>query len=180
MQASTKIGFHFWVGLILIIFPVTLSAGELRGNFGASFTSAGVPLAGYSADLGYRSEGLDLWLVDFDGAETNLVYHSLSNLEASASNPALSFKAYEINYFLLKDLGGLMVGPGFGYGVAETSNTPAAGQTTSSSTFFTAKDIHYGVLAVKASKTWGNIGCDFLVSSFGGLIGGSLLCGLSL
>jgi len=159
-------------------------AGEFRANLGTSFTTTNTPLAGISAAGGYRAGKVDLWLIEFDAAETSLTYHSLKNSSSfgskkSSTEPTLTFKGYEIGYSLLKEFGGFYIGPGIGYGIAETTNVPEAGQETSSSTFFTATDVHYGVLTGKVSKRWGAVGCDMVVSSFGGLIGGSLLCGLN-
>ncbi|MDT8446555.1 MAG: hypothetical protein RRB13_06610 [bacterium] len=164
---------------LLISFGSAAQAGNLKLQGGATVTTQVLPLAGFSAALGYEADGFFGF-----GQEVTLFYHNLTgqgNLSEGAvsSDVQVDFNSWEIGYFMPYNLGRYTVGPGIGYGVAST--TEKLSNNTDGldpSPFLTGNDIHYGVVSLRASMAWGSIVCDGIGGSFGGLIGGSLLCGV--
>jgi len=165
----------------MLLSASSVQAGSLKASGGVTVTSQDLPLAGVSLAGGYKTEGPNLWVTNVDNQEFTLFYHSLSgtgntSLQGITGTSTVTFNAWEMGYFLTWNLGNYAVGPGLSYGVAET--TDSNGVTNDSSAFMTATDVHYGAAHLRIEKTIFSINCDADLSSFGGLIGGSLLCGI--
>ncbi|MDT8445306.1 MAG: hypothetical protein RRB13_00250 [bacterium] len=171
---------------LLLTWSSPVQAGDIKLQAGTGVTTQIMPLFGLDLIASYKTEGLDLGLIGFDNQETSFTYHNLSgsgNLSDRGLTAAVTVQliAYEFSYFLEKDIGGFSFGPGIGYGFAEmTEDLQVSGgnQLGDPSPFYTAKDIHYGALLLRGSMSWDLVTCDGIVNSWGGLIGGSLVCGL--
>ncbi|OGG93736.1 MAG: hypothetical protein A2527_11480 [Candidatus Lambdaproteobacteria bacterium RIFOXYD2_FULL_50_16] len=168
------------LGLLALILAPNLQAGDFKAMGGLTFTTQSIPLMGYSAASGYKTDGLDLWIGQPFSQEVDLVYHNLSgkdttSLSGNSGESQIGLTSWELNYFILTGLLGFEFGPGIGYGV---SSTTESNNGTDSSPFLTGTDIHYGVLLLRLGMSFSLFTCDANLSSFGGLIGGSLLCGI--
>jgi len=185
---------YFWkrlwfIGLSALVFLASSSlsfAGDIKLLAGAGITTQILPLAGASAALSSQSDDTSLFFLPAFKSETALTYYNLSGTgqltrDGVTGTVGVTLVAYELDYFATVDIAGLRIGPGVGYGVATTTeglSISGGNQLGDPSPFFSANDIHYGVLMLKVSKSWSFITCDGIGSSFGGLIGGSLLCGV--
>lgn len=174
------------IALVLLSFPSQLLAGDVKLQAGVGLTTQIMPLAGLDVVTSYQTDGFDLWVLGFDKQEYSFTYHNLAgngtlSSDGLSANVSVSLIAYEISYFALWEMGPFTLGPGIAYGIAEmTEDLSVAGgnELGDPSPFYTAKDIHYGSLMGKVSTNWDLITCDGIINSWGGLIGGSLVCGI--
>ena len=182
-----KIPTLFFIFLVVsAVSPDRSSAGTIKLMGGVGFTTQILPLAGFDAVISHEGEKSSFLFLPAYKSELSLVYHNFSgsgqvSQGGVSGTTSVTFVAYELNYFMNFDINGMSVGPGIGYGVASTTDgsAPSSGSPLGDpSPFYTANDIHYGVLLLKASKRWSSIGCDMIANSFGGLIGGGLVCGI--
>ncbi|MDX2470184.1 MAG: hypothetical protein QNL04_06360 [SAR324 cluster bacterium] len=167
------------LGVTLVFASPNLIAGEVRVLGGTTISTQSIPLYGVTGMISHQSgEGSDI------RRETTLYYHQMQGTKSMSKNGVtgdvtVDFKAIELDYFLMLPdfLGFSAFGPGIGYGIAETVETQNS--TTDLSPFFTAGDIHYGVLLLKGQmNVLKSLTCDVTLNSFGGLIAGEFLCGL--
>ncbi|MFH2129993.1 MAG: hypothetical protein ABIK68_06435 [bacterium] len=173
-----------WIAFVLLLAtPVVASDFAVQGGLGISTQ---VPmLFGYAVSFNLRGESQgQSWFTD-----TQLVYHQLNSVtdaESGNAKASISFRSLELNWFLLLNVANrsssfFFWGPGIGYGIAEIDENVSYegnGVEKDPSYFFTANDIHYGTLLLKLGYSWNNKTCEGRLSSFGGLIGGTLLCGI--
>lgn len=163
-----------------------LFAGDVKFQVGAGVTTQIVPLAGLDVILGYKADESSLPLLPDHRSEFAITYHNLTgngqvSNEGTSGVTSVTFVAYEFDYFMNFGSGDFSVGPGVGYGIAETVDSSAASggsQLGDPSPFLTANDIHYGTLLLRVSQKWSAVACDGIANSFGGLIGGSIVCGI--
>ncbi|NQU65634.1 MAG: hypothetical protein HQ517_15310 [SAR324 cluster bacterium] len=176
----------FFVGMMLLfLFPMPNFAMDHVIQGGMGITTQAPTLFGYAVSLNLRGNSQkNSWFSD-----TQLIYHRLQSLpgaEEEKVSATITFESVELNWFLLfpgtKGNGmRFFWGPGIGYGVAEIRedvNSNGRQVKEDPSTFFTANDIHYGTLLLKLGLSWNNKTCEGRLSSFGGLIGGTVLCGI--
>ncbi len=164
--------------LILFSFQAkNLRAGEAKVLGGVSLTSQGIPMLGLSVMGGYQADLF--WGMQ---QETTIYLHTLTGSALKTKNGAsgtvtVGMRSVEADWFaLFTDVWGLDgIGPGIGYGIAETTETQTG--SLDLTPFFTAKDVHYGVLLFKLQEQFGPFACEATANSFGGLIGGGVLCG---
>ena len=171
-----------WIGLVL--FGSGLYASQYVFSVGTTLTLKNVPLIGISGSVAILSEPNDRTIYEYQ-----LLSHVLRGIVFNApggdgfeSGVLIEMETYEFGFYHLFLEDNYYWGPGVGYGIAQTREVNQAesriGQQDPSP-FFSAKDIHYGVLLLKIGKTFGKYICELNVSSFGGLIGGSALCGIT-
>lgn len=166
------------LGISLLFTSSTLFAGEIRALGGSIISTQSIPMLGFTGMVSHQSgEGSDL------RRELSLYYHQMQGTKSMSKNGSsgdvtVDFKAIELDYFLMLPdfLGFTALGPGIGYGIAETVETSTS--TTDLSPFFTGNDIHYGVLLLKGQMNiLKSLTCEATFNSFGGLIAGEFLCG---
>lgn len=144
---------------------------------GLTFTALGIPMFGVSAVVAYHSP---MSLIPFiDSQEATFYYHNLSgskNIKKNdlEGNVSVSWQSIEIDYWLLSDLGDWKFGPGIGYGIGELNENT---DNPSLSPYYTATDVHYGILALKGVTNIYGLDCEATLNSYGGLISGGFLCG---
>lgn len=180
-----RAGFTGFFTFFLFMLSGPAAALELAVQGGLGFTTQSPALFGLAASINARGDSkTGSWFSD-----TQLIYHRLRNtsiIAEESESVTIALDSFELNWFLLlplKNQGDLNFfgGPGIGYGVAEVeenNNSDDDSTDEDASRFFTAKDIHYGTLLLKFGINWGNKTCEGRISSFGGLIGGTVLCGI--
>jgi len=169
-----------------LFFGTSLFAGDFKVQAGAGITTQILPLAGFDLISGYKADESSLPFLPDHRSEFSFTYHNLSgngqvSSTGNSGTTSVTFIGYELDYFMNFKFGNLSIGPGIGYGVAETtdsSTTTGGNNLGDPSPFFTANDIHYGTLMLRVSKQWSGVSCDGIGNSFGGLIGGSIVCGV--
>ncbi|MDX2469262.1 MAG: hypothetical protein QNL04_01660 [SAR324 cluster bacterium] len=168
------------LGIFFLTVPLVAQAGDLKLKAGVSQTLLVLPLSGTSIMGGYATDGLLFWDVSKNQQEVTLTKHSLSGSGETTylgvtGNTSVTFDAWELGYFVTWKFGEYEIGPGISYGVAETTETENT--TGDPSPFFTATDIHYGTGLIRISTSILGLNCDANFGTFGGLLGGSFLCG---
>ena len=165
----------------------SVTAADYLAQGGLGFTTQSPALFGFALSLNRRGDSKNgSWFSD-----TQLLYHQLNSVssgggEDGGTTASVSLQSWELNWFFLLPISGkgslhYFGGAGIGYGIAKTKeNVSSQGAVKDDPTkFFSADDIHYGTLLLKIGMNWNNKSCEGRISSFGGLIGGTLLCGLS-
>jgi len=170
------------IAFFLLGINPSVQAGEMRGTAGIALTTQVIPLYGLGFMGTYQTD-LPFELLPDYRQEVSLAIYSLSGSGAISKGDFsdtvnVTWKSLEVDWFLLRPdtLGLDYFGPGIGYGIGEMTESDST--EVDLSPFYTAKDVHFGVLMVKGVKTFDKIVCEGLVSSFGGLIGGGVLCGV--
>jgi len=176
----------YFLGILLLlpgVNPVLAADYALQGGLGFSIQEP--MLLGFAVSLNRRGESeKGSWFSD-----TQLVYHlmrSVSDSSEANASASITLTSYELNWFFLLPVklqsgSRFFWGPGIGYGIAEVDEDVSyegRGAEADPSPFFSAYDIHYGTLALKFGFNWNNKTCEGRLSSFGGLIGGTVLCGI--
>lgn len=182
--AKSRVRILFMVALFLGIAHPT-HALEFAVQGGAGFTTQSPALIGLAVSANLRGDSHpDSWFSD-----TQLIYHwlrTITNAEEDGTSATITFRSLELNWFYLLPIETqgprhYFWGPGIGYGVAEVQED-ISGESSSSgkdpTRFFSADDIHYGTLLLKFGFNWSNKTCEGRLSSFGGLIGGTVICGI--
>jgi hypothetical protein len=164
---------------VSFMIPAPSAQAEVGILAGGGLTTADIPLFGVTAQAYYQSpfflggmeDQIVLQIHNYSGTSSKTV----SGITGTVS---VTFSAYELNWYFLKKglLGFDALGPGIGYGWAETVETQDAGVDLSP--FMTANDIHYGSLMLKGQEEVFSFKCEGIASSFGGLIGVEFLCGI--
>ena len=99
-----------------------------------------------------------------------------------SADVSVILKNFELNWFVLYEtVDQWYIGPGVGYGflfVYEDVETDGGNRLGDPSPLFDSENIHIGSLMVKAARSWERVHCEGRLSSFGGLIGGGVLCGI--
>lgn len=171
----------------LLLSGSMLQAEGFSAKGGAAFTTETLPLHGLAFSANYQTTPWPILGGLF--TDTEVVYHNLQgsgefkDSEGRSANVTVHFKSYELDWYLL--LGkekGFFWGPGIGYGLAETQedvNPNESAVVGDPTPFFNHSNIHYGTLILKIGHRWDQAICEGRLSSFGGLIGGSMLCGIT-
>ncbi|MDH5559613.1 MAG: hypothetical protein OEY59_02005 [Deltaproteobacteria bacterium] len=185
---SAKGIFKLALGAILMLSAnlfgaVSTQAGEFSLMGGYGFTSLTVPTNGLSGVAGYRTDMQGGWFfTDYQLVAYNLVGKATVAKDVKV-DCLVKMKSYEMNYTVLFGKSdSLSFGPGIGYGVAivtEDVNSVDGGRRGDSCPFFANSDLHFGNLYLKIAKRFDSYLCEGRLSSFGGLIGGGVVCGIT-
>jgi hypothetical protein len=186
LLTSEKSNVRPWLVVILFLWITHPTiAREFAVQGGAGFTTQSPALFGLAVSANLRGDSNpDSWFSD-----TQLVYHWLrttSIAEDDDTSATITFRSLELNWFYLLPIESqgarhFFWGPGIGYGVAEVQEDISSESSNSGkdpTRFFSADDIHYGTLLLKFGFNWSNKTCEGRLSSFGGLIGGTVICGI--
>ncbi|MCP4298400.1 MAG: hypothetical protein GY786_22675 [Proteobacteria bacterium] len=164
---------------IPLLFSEKIKASEFKLMAGGTVTIAPTALMGVSGGMGLLTNKTGNFFGEFD-----LIFHYLRNPGSSSEDDgddvSINFSGYELSGFLLfgeKD--GFFGGPGLGYGTARVEEIPGKKNHVNRdpSSFFSATDIHYGSGSLKLGYWQEGITYEIILSSFGGLMGGTFLCG---
>ena len=170
--------FGITCGLILVATAPQQAKAEVGILAGPGITLLDVPMAGLTAGIYNQSEffsGMEDQFVLLSNSYSGTAAKTVSGVTGDVT---VSFSSVEIGWYaLFKDFMGFdAFGPGIGYGWAETTEEQSA--SVDLSPFFTATDVHYGSLMLKAQEKIFAFKCEGIATSFGGLIGVEFLCGI--
>lgn len=174
----------FFCLILVLMFAHPSAAMEFAVQGGAGFTTQVPNLSGLAFSANMRGDPkTNSWFSD-----TQLINHwFMANTDAKEGDASatITFRSWELNWFYLLPIKtqnslDFFWGPGIGYGVAEVDeDISSRGDVKKDpSKFFSADDIHYGTLSLKFGFNWSNKTCEGRLSSFGGLIGTTVLCGI--
>lgn len=175
-----RILFGFTLGVALLGMAVLPQQAKAETGImaGPGLTLLDVPMVGLTAGLYNQSEFISGMEDQFVLLYNNYSGTATKTVSGVSGTVNVTLSSVEIGWYaLIKDFMGFdAFGPGIGYGWAETTEEHSA--SVDLSPFFTATDVHYGSLMLKAQEKVFAFKCEGIATSFGGLIGVEFLCGI--